>query len=194
MPASIQVLALCALLLVGPLARGAGVIPQETGGRARLGGAASAFQRSISSVFFVGKSENKNQVHYGIRLDPGCVPVGDAPVFAYWQMLERGPQVTEPLLPREEPAYGLATQQVVRGLASGRVVVRLNALPSRPIVVDTAPGPSGCQAIARTPIGGVAASLSSVFVTLRWPFGVDHLLLAGRATLDGRLVCEAVRP
>ena len=41
-------------------------------------------------------------------------------------------------------------------------------------------------------IDGTAASLTSVFVQLRWPFGVDYLLLSGRAA-DGRELRERLQ-
>ena len=95
--------------------------------------------RDVESVFYVAKSENKNQVHYGIALDAWCAPVGDTPVFVYWRMREVGPSVTESLLPREVPAYGLAEQRVLdRSPDGGRVTIALRALPSRPIVITTA--------------------------------------------------------
>jgi hypothetical protein len=53
---------------------------------------------------------------YAIHLDSQCVPVGDAPVYAFWHMQEKGPAVIEPLLSRVERAYGIASQRVlVRG-------------------------------------------------------------------------------
>src|SRR5580692_8073537 len=61
-------------------------------------------------LFFVSKSENKNQVSYAVRLDAECRPTGAAPVFAYWRMLERSPVVVEPLLALEEMAYGVGPQ------------------------------------------------------------------------------------
>ena len=150
--------------------------------------------RSVRSVFFVAKSENRNQVHYGVALDGSCTPVGAAPVFAYWRMRERGPLATEPLLSREVPAYGVAEpQQVERGEMGGRVIFRLNALPRRAIAIDAAADGPACIATARAVIGGTAAALTSVFVQLRWPFGVDYLELSGRAIQDGRVVRERLR-
>jgi hypothetical protein len=73
------------------------------------------------------------------------------------------------------------------------VVFRLNALPRRAIAIDTAPEGRGCVATARAMIGGTAAALTSVFVQLRWPFGVDYLELSGRAITDGRVVRERLR-
>ena len=57
------------------------------------------------SLFTIGKSQNKNQVQYAIRVDGQCVPVPGAPVFAYWRMLELGPTRLEPLLACEQDAY-----------------------------------------------------------------------------------------
>ncbi len=55
-------------------------------------------------LFTISKSENKNQVQFAINVDERCAPIGEAPVFAYWRMLEKGPDATEPLLSRELPA------------------------------------------------------------------------------------------
>jgi hypothetical protein len=150
----------------------------------------------VPSVFFIAKSENKNQVHYGVHLDASCAPLGRAPVFAYWRMLEHGPRATEPLLEREIGAYGFADQRVLtREPHGGRVEVRLRALPGRPIVIDTTAGEGGsCVATATTTIGGVPASLASVYAKLGWPFGVDYLVLSGRGLADGRELRERIRP
>ena|SRR5579859_5096822 len=173
-----SLLILVSFVVVAPIARPAG--PEQG--------------RSVRSVFFVSKSENRNQVHYGVTLDGSCAPAGSAPVFAYWRMRERGPLATEPLLSHEVAAYGVAEpQQVERGEGGGRVVFRLNAIPRRAIAIDAAPDGQGCVATARVMIGGTAAALTSVFVQLRWPFGVDYLELSGRALPDGRVVRERLR-
>src|SRR5690349_12341225 len=145
-------------------------------------------------MFFIAKSENKNQVHYGIRLDEACAPAEESPVFAYWRMLERGPFATEPLLAREVPAYGLTKQRAQRNSVGGHVVVTLSALPRRPIDIDLAANQGTCTAAARTAISGAPSTLISVFAQLRWPFGVDYLVLTGRALADGRVVRERVSP
>jgi hypothetical protein len=149
----------------------------------------------VSSAFFIAKSENRNQVHYGVHVDAACSPVGAAPVFAYWRMLEHGPAATEPLLSREVPAYGLAEQRVVeRGPEGGRASVRLRALGNRTIDVVTASRDGACVATATTTIGGQPAALSSVFAQLKWPWGVDYLMLSGRALSDGHAVRERLQP
>lgn len=172
--------ALAASGFVAPIAGIARAQPAEEG-------------RSLDSVFFVAKSENRNQVHYGISLDGACAPRGDAPVFAYWRMFERGPRASEPLLAREVPAYGFAEQRVlVRDERGGRVLVRLNALPKRPIVFETSRQGDTCVARARATIAGAPAWLTSVFVQLRWPWGVAHMDLSGLDGAEGRPVRERV--
>jgi hypothetical protein len=149
----------------------------------------------IPSAFFVAKSENRNQVHYGVRVDASCAPVGTQPVFVYWRMLERDPRATEPLLSREEGAYGLSEQRVLdRGDDGGRVLVRLRALPDRSIAIATHRQEGACRAEATTVISGGPASLTRVFAQLRWPFGVDYLELAGRSLEDGHAVHERLTP
>ena len=158
---------------------------------ATTGTARGDTSHDVPSVFFVAKSENRNQVHYGVHLDPACAPTGPSPVFAYWRMLEQGPGATEPLLPREEPAYGIAEQRVIERRADGgRLLLRLRALPDRPIAIDTVSHDGTCEVSATTSIGGAPATLHSVFAQLRWPFGVDYLQLDGRSVLDGHLLRE----
>lgn len=156
-----------------------------------------ARSRDVASVFFIEKSENRNQVHYGVHLDETCAPTGRSPVFAYWRMLERGPLATEPLLSLEQPAYGVASQRV---LASGQVAVELGALRARRILVASRPqGQAGqpsdaCVAVATTTINGAPAALTSVYAKLSWPFGVAYLMLSGRGLADGHEILERVAP
>jgi hypothetical protein len=163
------------------------------------GGSATVAQ-DVASVFFIAKSENKNQVHYGVHLDEACAPVGIAPLFAYWRMLEKGPGAVEPLLFQEEAAYGFASQQLLGRDRDGRgrILASLRALPSRPIVVAVARAAAGpgdrCLATATTTIAGQTATLSSVYAQIAWPFGVEALVLTGRALSDGRELRERIRP
>jgi hypothetical protein len=147
--------------------------------------------RDVPTVFFVAKSENKNQVHYGVRVGADCAPAGTAPVFAYWRMLEKGPGATEPLLAVEVPAYGVASQRVTSvGPSGGTALVSLRAMPDRPILVSTRPQGGSCVAVAETQIAGAPAVLTRVFVQLRWPFGVESLTLDGYAKSDGHPLRE----
>lgn len=147
-------------------------------------------------LFSISKSENKNFVQFVERLDASCAPVGQAPVYAYWRMLEKGTTATEALLDREQPAYGIASQSVEpRGDGSAAVRMTLRALPHMPLLVESGRAADGtCTAWVRTPIDGVDAKLFNVHVVLRWPFGVARLLVTGWSAFDGHLVREARQP
>ncbi len=141
---------------------------------------------TLTSVLFVSKSENKNQVHYGVHLDDTCAFTSSAPVFAYWRMLEKGPTVTEPLLPREQRGYGIAQQDIVNG---GTVRLTLRALPKRPILIHVSRAPDGtCVARTEAVVAGVLVRLFNVHVALGF-MRVDHLLLSGWAA-TGQIVRE----
>jgi len=160
------------------------------------GGAACAEPRAPDTfvpVFSIAKSENRNQVQYGIRVDARCAPAGPAPVSAYWRMLEKGPAQTAPLLAREVSAYGLARQEVLASDANGgRLAAVLRALPHRPLDIVTSRGPDGtCRALATTSIAGAPAHLFNVYVRLKWD-GVDYLLLQGWSIDGTRVVREKI--
>jgi hypothetical protein len=146
----------------------------------------------VRSVFYIAKSQNKNQVHYGIRLDQECNPVGSRPVFAYWRMLENHGE-TEALLGTEGPAYGLAETQEITNLPDeSRVRVKLRAFPDRPLTILVTRNGERCAAVATTTISGASARLDWLYVKLRWPFGIDYVLLRGYHTGDRRWVQERI--
>jgi hypothetical protein len=146
----------------------------------------------FTSLFSISKSENKNEVVYAIHLDAQCAPVGDAPVFAFWRMNEKGPAVIEPLLSREEAAYGIGHQRIVRrGGDGGQVVVTLRALAARPIVIDTKPTEGRCQAWSTLTVAGEPSYLYNVYVKLK-TLGVDYLLLSAWTLDRSRVVHERV--
>jgi hypothetical protein len=122
----------------------------------------------VVPIFSIAKSENKNQVQYVVRLDDHCVPMGPAPVSAYWRMLEKGPTETAPILSREAGAYGLASQVVVTTDATGgQVHAVLKALPTRPLTIETSRGTDGvCRAVATASIAGAPARFFNVYVHL----------------------------
>lgn len=134
----------------------------------------------VDSLFFISKSENHNQVHYGVRLDAACKPVGPRPVFAYWRMLEEGPTATAPLLDREQAAYGLDEAQVVFGSAtSPRVRIRLRSFPDRPIVVRPELRGDHCVASVVCDIRGEAARLERIHVVIGMFWSVRSVTLEG---------------
>jgi len=145
------------------------------------------------SVFFIAKSQNRNQVHYGVRLNRDCNPVGSRPVFAYWRMFENQGAL-EPLLGTEAPAYGLDdAQEIVNTSDSSHIRVRLRAFRDRPLLVTITSKGVQCVAEASTTIAGVNAKLDSMYVRLKWPFGVDYVLLRGSRSADGHWVEERIQ-
>jgi hypothetical protein len=146
----------------------------------------------VRSVFFVARSQNKNQVHYGVHLDAGCEPIGSQPVFGYWRMLDHRGEI-EPILGLEMPAYGVAdSQRIARNADSTTIGIRLRAFPERPLVVTVKRTNGRCEASASTAIAGADAQLHWIYVKLRWPFGIEHVLVRGWANADGRPVEELI--
>jgi len=149
--------------------------------------------RTADSAFFIARSTNRNQVHYGVRVDSDCRPQGAQPVHAYWRMLEKGEKSTEPLLGREGPAYGLGDVQQVEATSSGwRVHVRLRAWPDRAIDLDVFRENGHCAARAYTVMEGRVAQIERIFVKTAWPTGVAYVLLSGTG-VDGRSAREVIK-
>jgi hypothetical protein len=150
-------------------------------------------ENDVRSVFRIEKSENRNQVHYGVHLSESCVPLTDAPVYVYWRELERGPNVFLPLLAIEHTVYGIDSQRVsARVVTAGRVSIRVRALPTREVAIESYRDElRTCQARAVTQIDGEKAILDSVFAQIGM-LSVESIRLNGR-TIDGRQVREVVR-
>ncbi len=137
--------------------------------------AAAAPAGEIPSAFSIAKSSNKNQVHYAVEIDGACTPTGAAPVRPYWRMLERSPDATEPLLDREQRAYGIARQEV----EGTQIRIVLRALPDRPVTIHTARAADGkCTATSTMAIGNSALRLYDIYVKQSL-LGVDYVLLTG---------------
>jgi hypothetical protein len=147
----------------------------------------------VASVFFIAKSENKNEVHYAIQVDEQCRPFGNHPVYGYWRELESGPQVVSPLLHHELPAYGLnAPRAIRRDVSGGQVQLSLRGFPDRAVSVETFRGARGCEARATTLILKQAAVLQSIYVKIGFLFSVDYAILRGQRLSDGSAVQEKI--
>jgi hypothetical protein len=101
--------------------------------------------------------------------------------------------ITAPLLPREAPAYGSASREIiVSDRQGGRVHDVLRALTSRPLTVETSRGRDDkCVALATMTIAGAPARLFNVYVLLKWD-GVDSLLLRGWSMDGSRIIQEKI--
>jgi hypothetical protein len=119
---------------------------------------------SLNSIFFITKSDNGNQVHYGVQTNADCSLKTPKPAYPYWK-LESGR--LEGLLTIEVPVFGIASQSV-----SGKeVVMEVNGFKgrgiSKPIMIrSTQLGSQGCQISAFTKINGEATRLLQVHIDL----------------------------
>jgi hypothetical protein len=148
----------------------------------------------ISSVFHIEKSENKNQVHYAVRVDEACRPIGQHPVYGYWRELERGPSVVSELLERERPAYGLAEpRRIERHASGGQVQLSLRALPARPVLIELFQLAASCGARAIVAIKKQPAMLTSVYVDVGLLFSVNHVIVRGLRLADGEPIEEKLQ-
>ena len=123
----------------------------------------------VHSVFYVAKSENQNQIHYALRLDAACRPIGKRPVFAYWRRLdeESASIVDAPLTGLGRNYYGASDDQVVElGPSGGRVQMYVKAIKKVRIEIGIEKPDTDCQTTTVTTLRGVRARLSHAFVQL----------------------------
>jgi hypothetical protein len=135
----------------------------------------------IRTLFAIKKSENKNEVHYGIRLDASCVPVGDEPIYAYWRDYEKGPNVYNDLTMFEKSAYGIKGQWIKkRSAEESKVLMSLKATPDRGILVTVSKKDGKCVAESLATINKEPALLEQVFVHIAGFLSVDWIELRGK--------------
>lgn len=156
-----------------------------------LAGGREADAAATESVFHIDRNKNRNQVHYGVRVDARCRPIGPEPVFNYWLRREKDPPVVEPLRFFQQAAYGFQKQLIE---PDGRIEIRLRALPDRQLVVRVTELDGACKAETFLTIDGKQAYLEKVFVFaeegLLLP-SVRYIELFGRGN-DGLAVYEKI--
>lgn len=161
--------------------------------RSALAAELSFGANDVETLFFISKSDNRNRVDYGIRLDSHCAPYGDEPVFPYWRDFEASPPVrTKPLGTFSGMAYGISTQKVVKRTSSGgEATIRLKQV-GRTIFIKTSRAEDGrCKALVRTQIGSVPyAELLSIFVKLAGPLSVSYIDVKGKNLQTAKLIQE----
>jgi hypothetical protein len=150
----------------------------------------------LETLFFISKSDDKNRVDYGMRLDTRCAPYRDEPVFPYWREFEPPPPVrTKPMNAFSKMGYGISVQKVLQRKASGgELAIRLKQV-DRTIYVTTSRGADGrCSALVRTKIGNVEhAELVSIFVKLSGPLSVSYIDIKGKDLATGKTIEERLR-
>lgn len=72
---------------------------QSTAALLTLAVAGSVYGESRANLFHIKRNKNRNEVHYAVRYDEAaCKPMGDEALYGYWLMLEKGPNVFEPMV------------------------------------------------------------------------------------------------
>lgn len=149
----------------------------------------------LPTLFYVAKSDDRNRVDYGVRLDASCSPVGEEPMFAYWRRFEPGQDPLGDLNLLDRTIYGIAQQEVRTRAANGSwIEVSLRALPSRRVLVLVQRAGDRCVGAAQTDIRGRESILDHVFVQLRGPASIDHAMIRGEDRASGEPVSERFVP
>jgi hypothetical protein len=150
----------------------------------------------LETLFFISKSDDRNRVDYGMRLDTHCAPFGEEPVFPYWREFEPPPPVrTKPMGAFSKMGYGVSTQRVLRRTAAGgEIAIKLKQV-ERAIFITTSRGANGrCTALVRTKIAGVEyAELASIFVKLSGPLSVSYIDIKGKDLATAKPIEERLR-
>jgi len=149
----------------------------------------------VRTVFFISKSDDRNRVDYGVRLDARCQPVGDAPVYAYWHRFEPGQPTYGDLNAMDRRVYGVRRQRVHDGNEGGTwIEIRLAAVTDERILILVRRRAGRCDASAQIQVRGRDAVLDHVHVQLGRLFGVQHVTIHGRDPNNGAEVTERRTP
>lgn len=149
----------------------------------------------IETLFYIAKSNNRDRVDYGMRLDATCRPASADAVFPYWRNLEHKPVTTHALGFFARMAYGVSAQETARSTPTGADHgIRLKQV-DRVIWVTTLRGSDGrCSALVRSKIAGVEnAELLSIYVKLAGPISVDYVNIKGRNLATGQPLLEHLK-
>jgi hypothetical protein len=150
----------------------------------------------IETLFFISKSDDRNRVDYGMRLDADCAPREKDAVFPYWREFENSPPVRlHPLGLFEYYPYGIATQRVLTRTASGiEYHVRLKRIHRDLVVTTTKEADGRCTAMVHTTIAGMErVELQSAFAKLRRAMSVEYVDIHGRDPRTGQPIDERIQ-
>lgn len=149
----------------------------------------------VATVFYIAKSENNVQVHYGVRLDEACRPVGSSPVFAYWSRQRAAGRQAARLDGMARRLYGVSEKQNVQVKSTGgRVQMHVRALERVAVDIEIEKTPSGCAAVPTTKIGAERAQLESAFLKIgRFGMSVDYVDVIGSRLANGARVVQRIR-
>ncbi|MDQ3032375.1 MAG: DUF4833 domain-containing protein [Myxococcota bacterium] len=149
----------------------------------------------VPTLFYVAKSDDRNRVDYGVRLDASCAPIGDAPLYAYWRRFEPGQPQLGDLNFLDRRGYEIAHQQVrVREANGSWIEFGIRALPSRRLLALVQRAGDRCVGAVQTTIRSEEAVLDHVFVQLDGPMRIREVVLRGEARVTGHPISERLRP
>ncbi len=144
----------------------------------------------IETVFVIGKSDDGNQMQYGVHLDAQCALEGKEPVFRYWRELDKGPKALVAPTWFDGFGYGIEKQTVKADKAS--VTMAIKPAPTRVIEIVVKKEGEKCVATAFTPIAGKRAELKMIFIQLTGPLSVSAVTIRGLDLEGGKAVSERV--
>lgn len=151
----------------------------------------------IQTVFYIAKSNDKDRVDYGMRLDQYCAPIGDNAIFPYWRELQHAPPVRSHKISfLQYAAYGFSEQRVLsKSHTGGKYLVQLKQV-DRPILVVTKQDADGhCMATAYSRVQGVkSARLDYIFAKVAGLMSVDYVDVHGTDTKTGKVLMERMAP
>ncbi|MGE0785080.1 MAG: DUF4833 domain-containing protein [Sandaracinaceae bacterium] len=155
---------------------------------ARPTGAQTIRSSDIATVFFIAKSDDRNRVDYGVRVNERCRPDGNAPMFGYWRRFEPNQPPLGDLNAMDRSVYGIASQRVRTRAPGGTwIEMRLAALSDERVLTLVRPREGGgCDASARVTLQGHELLLDHLFVQLGGLSGVDHVTVFGTDASTGR--------
>ncbi len=145
----------------------------------------------VQTVFAIGKSDDGNQVQYGLKLDAHCQMAGKEPLFGYWRELDKGPGA--PLKSfgfLDGFGYGIEKQSV----KSDKTTLIMSIKPAATRVIEIVSRREGekCAATAFTTIASKKAELKMIFVQLSGPMSVSSIQIKGTELDGGKAVSERI--
>lgn len=150
----------------------------------------------VQTAFYISKSNDKDRVDYGMRLDQHCTPVGDDAVFPYWRELQHAPPVrSHPISFLQHMAYGFSEQRVLkRTRTGGEYRVDLKQV-ARPILIVTGQDDAKhCTSTALVQIQNVPnARLDHIFVQVAGAMSVDYVDVYGSDPKSGAALSERMK-
>ncbi len=151
----------------------------------------------VQTAFYIAKSNDKDRVDYGLRLDQYCAPVGDNAVFPYWRELQHAPPMRSHKISfMQYAAYGFSEQRVLaKSRTGGRYLVQLKQVDRPILIVTRQDGDGHCSATSYARIQGVkSARLDYIFAKVAGLMSVDYIDVHGTDTKTGRALVERMHP